>query len=106
MEPTVTLKNRTGRVLTFVLPHAVVCVRLGRCLCNQQTGAAAALTLPPAPAALPDLPGEVLEAPDVQIARRSKSIEVRTSPNAVAAAAPSRPAQPVQVQPRRSAKHK
>ncbi|MCK9630001.1 MAG: hypothetical protein M0R37_15595 [Bacteroidales bacterium] len=79
MEPTVTLKNRTGRVLSFVLPHAVVCVRLGRCLCNKATGVPSSLLLPPSPAELSDLPGEVLEAPDVQIAKRLRSIEVRIS---------------------------
>jgi hypothetical protein len=80
MEPTVTLKNRTGRVLSFILPHAVVCVRLGRCLCNKQTAAPASLLLPPKPAELVDLPGEVLDAPDVAIAARAKDIEVRISP--------------------------
>lgn len=83
MEPTVTLKNRTGRVLSFVLPHAVVCVHLGRCLCNKQTGNPSSLLLPPKPAELADLPGEVLEAPDVKIAKRAKDIEVRISPRTI-----------------------
>ena len=101
MEPTVTIKNRTGKVLPFVLPHAIVCCRLGRCLCDQRTGAPASLTLPPRPAELSDLPGEVLEAPDVQIAKRAGSIEVRISTPEVV------PAVPAKVEIRRSAgKHK
>ena len=100
MDATITIQNMTGEALGVPLPHEAVCVRLGRCLCNRETKAAASLTLPPH-GRLVDLPAELLEAPALIQLRKVGRIIVRIStPAQPAQAAPSAPAQ---VEIRRSA---
>lgn len=104
MDPTITIFNRTGAALDFVLPHEAVCVRLGRCLCSRETGAAGALVLPPH-GRLEGLPPEILEAPAVRAAMKAQPprIVVRISTPAAPPRPASGPAQPAQVENRRSA---
>lgn len=92
-----TLSNRSGRMLVFVLDHDSFCSATGRCECRverlgrRRLRVARSLTVP-AGAAIADLPEAVLSVPPVARALASGELTARRAAPAPLAVAESAPA--------------
>ncbi len=86
----ITLTNRSGRCLVFVLPHASYCAKAARCACRREPGReprriAGSLTIA-ANMTSPPLDRAVLLLPEVARARDRGALEVMALPSPSTAA--------------------
>jgi len=91
----VTLTNRTRRMMVLNLPHESYCEALGRCACTphplkEDATVATSLTIP-AGQAVADQPEAVLSAPDVEQAVQAGELAVEQSKSPASEPAPAAP---------------
>lgn len=73
----VIIRNLTKQMKIFVLPHQIVCVKGGRCLCRNGSPASVHV---PALRRSAAMPGAVCEAPDIKRALAKKEIAILAAP--------------------------